>query len=188
MTGEGRRQIMAFGFPGDIPDLLSLHLDVLDNSLSTITPCKVGFIGHETLRDLCSRFPQIASAFWRDTLIDASIFREWMLNIGQREAYSRLAHLLCEFIVRSQAIGLGHDGTYYAPMTQGELGDAMGISTVHANRVLQGLRGAGLISWRGTQLTVLDWDGLKSAGDFDPTYLHLREQTESLSSLRGPGA
>ena len=117
LTGNGQRQIMAFNLPGDIPDLLSLHLDVMDNSLGTLTPCKVGFIQHEVLRDLCTRFPRIASAFWRDTLIDASIFREWMLNIGQREAYNRLAHLICEFIVRSRAIGLGRDGTYYVPMT-----------------------------------------------------------------------
>src|SRR3954466_8813052 len=126
MTGDGRRQIMAFSLPGDIPDLLSLHLDVMDNSLGTLTPCKVGFIQHEVLRILSTRFPQIASAFWRDTLIDASIFREWVLNIGQREAYSRLAHLLCEFIVRSRAVGLGNGTAYYIPMTQTELGDAMG--------------------------------------------------------------
>jgi CRP-like cAMP-binding protein len=184
MTGDGNRQIMAFSLPGDIPDLLSLHLDVMDNSLGTLTPCKVGFIQHEILRNLSTRFPKIASAFWRDTLIDASIFREWVLNIGQREAYSRLAHLLCEFIVRSRAVGLGNGSTYYIPMTQTELGDAMGISTVHANRVIQQLRSDGLVSWSGTKLTVRDWDGLKSAGDFDPTYLHLK-RTEGTLPDRG---
>jgi len=184
MTGDGNRQIMAFSLPGDIPDLLSLHLDVMDNSLGTLTPCKVGFIQHEILRNLSTRFPQIASAFWRDTLIDASIFREWVLNIGQREAYSRLAHLLCEFIVRSRAVGLGNGSTYYIPMTQTELGDAMGISTVHANRVIQQLRSDGLVSWSGTKLTVRDWNGLKSAGDFDPTYLHLK-RTEGTLPDRG---
>jgi CRP-like cAMP-binding protein len=172
---------MAFNLRGDIPDLLSLHLDVLDNSLGTITRCKVGFIQHEVLRDLCARFPQIGSAFWHDTLIDASIFREWMLNIGQREAYGRLAHLLCEFIFRSRAVGLGNGSTYYIPMTQAELGDAMGISTVHVNRVAQELRSSGFISWSGTKLTVRDWEGLKSVGDFDPTYLHLKPAAGTLS-------
>ena len=86
ITGEGKRQIMAFHISGDVPDLQSLHLRVLDTSLGTITPCKVGFIRHETLHDLCGRYPRITSALWRQTLIDAAVFREWMASIGQREA------------------------------------------------------------------------------------------------------
>ena len=94
MTGEGKRQIMAFHCPGDIPDLQSLHLRVLDRSLGTLTACQVGFIQHEVLRDLCHRYPRINDALWRETLIDASIFREWVMNVGQRDAYSRIAHFI----------------------------------------------------------------------------------------------
>src|SRR5215211_5652123 len=83
VTAEGKRQITAFYIPGDIPDLQSLHLEVLDTSLGTLTPSKVGFIQHEVLQELCDRHPRIARAFWRETLIDASIFREWTVNVGK---------------------------------------------------------------------------------------------------------
>src|SRR3712207_4139041 len=164
---------MAFHIAGDIPDLQSLHLKVLDNSIGTITPCKVGFIQHEALRDLCLRYPRITSGLWRETLIDASVFREWMVSIGRREAYNRIAHLLCEMVLRMKAVGLAEDHRCELPITQAEFGDALGLSTVHVNRTLQELRAAGLITLKGSTLTVLDWEELKRAGDFDPTYLHL---------------
>ena len=173
ITALGKRQIMAFHIPGDIPDLQSLHLATLDHSLGTITPCEVGFIHHEDLRDLIRRCPRIGDLLWRDTLIDAAIFREWMVGLGRREAYGRIAHLLCEMMVKLRAVGLADGVTCDLPITQTELGDALGLSTVHVNRVLQELRGDGLISLRSGTLTVLDWDGLTNAGEFDPTYLHL---------------
>jgi CRP-like cAMP-binding protein len=159
--------------PGDIPDLQSLHLKVLDNSIATICPSTVGFIQHEDLRRVCDRYPRITAALWRETLVDASIFREWLLNIGRREAYTRMAHLLCEFLARLKAVGLTKDGTFDLPITQVELADAVGTSTVHVNRVLQALRANGLIQTKGTQVNIPDWDKLKEAGDFDPLYLHL---------------
>jgi CRP-like cAMP-binding protein len=176
LTGTGKRQIMSFHIPGDIPDLQSLHLTFLDSSLGTITPCKAGFIQHEHLLDICERHPRIATAFWRATLIDAAIFREWVANIGRREAYARLAHLLCETMTRMKAVGLAEDDSCELPMTQTELGDAMGVSTVHVNRTLQDLRGDNLITLKAGKLRVLDWDALAKAGDFDPNYLHLRDR------------
>jgi CRP-like cAMP-binding protein len=171
-TPEGKRQILSFHIPGDIPDLQSLHLTRMDHTLQTITPCKLGFITHEALQDLCDRHPHITGALWRGTLIDAAIFREWMVGIGRRSAYARIAHLLCEFLVRMRAVGLADDHACELPFTQTEIGDAFGLSTVHVNRTLQELRGAGLITLRGGALTVKDWEGLKEAGEFDPTYLH----------------
>ncbi len=175
LTAEGKRQIMAVHVPGDMPDLQSLHLTVLDNSVATMSLCTVGFIQHEDLRRVCERYPQIAAAFWRETLVDASIFREWLLNIGRREAYTRMAHLLCEFLVRLKAVGLAQDGTFDLPITQAELADCTGTSTVHVNRVLQALRANGLIQTKGTWVTIPDWERLKEVGEFDPLYLHLRE-------------
>jgi CRP-like cAMP-binding protein len=179
VTAEGKRQITAFHIPGDIPDLQSLHLEVLDTSLSTLTPCKVGFIQHEALQDLCDRHPRIAKALWRETLIDAAIYREWTVNVGRREAYSRIAHILCELTVRMKAVGLTRDDTCKIPITQNEFADATGLSNVHVNRVLQALRSDGLIILKGDTLQVLDWDKLKQAGDFDPTYLHLERKQEA---------
>jgi len=176
VTAEGRRQIVAFNIPGSIPDLQSLHLETLDTSVGTLAPSKVGFIQHEALHKLYERHPRIAAAFWRKALIDAAVYREWVINIGQREAYTRMAHLLCEMIVRLTSVGLATDRSCDLPITQAEFGDAMGISTVHVNRVLKQMRADGLIRMEGTVLIVPDWEGLQEAGDFDPIYLHLRQR------------
>ncbi len=146
---------------------------MLDNSVATISQCRVGFITHEDLRDLCVRYPRITAALWRETLIDASIFREWVTNVGQREAYQRMAHLLCELLVRLRAVDLVEDHVCDLPITQSEFADALGVTTVHVNRVLQQMRADGLIETKGTQLKIPDWDKLKQVGEFDPTYLHL---------------
>ncbi|WP_114189482.1 Crp/Fnr family transcriptional regulator [Microvirga aerophila] len=175
MTGNGRRQIVNFSIAGDIPDLQSLHLKVLDISIATISPCRVGFITHEALWDLCTRHPRITAAFWRETLVEGAIFREWVLNVGQREAYHRMAHILCELVVRLRAVGLVQDHACTLPITQSEFADAIGTSTVHVNRVLQELRADGLIELKGDRLNIPDWEKLKQVGDFDPTYLHLEQ-------------
>jgi CRP-like cAMP-binding protein len=172
VTGDGKRQIHAFHVPGDIPDLQSLHLKVLDNSIVTLTRCRVGFISHEHLRNLCRREPRIMEALWRQTLIDGAVYREWMTNVGQRAASNRLAHLFCEWMLRMRAVGLAEGNACDLPMTQAELADAMGVTTVHVNRVLQEIRGKGLITLQGSRLEILDWDELQRVGDFDPLYLH----------------
>ena len=176
VTRQGKRQIVAFNIPGDLADLQSLHLTVLDTSISTLTPCQVGFITHDDLRDLCASHLRIAAALWRGTLIDASIFREWMMNVGQREGPSRMAHVICELLVRLRAVGLVEDHACDLPITQTEFADALGFTTVHVNRVLQQLRTDGLIELKGERLFVPDWKRLKEAGEFDPAYLHLEEE------------
>jgi CRP-like cAMP-binding protein len=173
VTFEGKRQIQAFHIAGDVPDLQSLHLRVMDNSLGTITPCRVAFIQHEPLLHLCERYPRITGALWRGTLVEAAVFREWMTSIGQREAFARITHLFCEILVRMRAVGLVRDHTCDFPLTQTEIGDALGITTVHVNRMLKEIREAGLATLSDRVLKVLDWEGLKEAGEFDPTYLHL---------------
>jgi CRP-like cAMP-binding protein len=173
MTAHGKRQIVSFTIAGDIPDLQSLHLTVLDNSISTISQCRVGFIQHEALHELCARYPRLAAAFWRETLIDAAIFREWVMNVGQREGVSRMAHVLCELVVRLKAVDLVEDHVCDLPITQVEFADALGFSPVHVNRVLQQMRADSLIETQGTRLRIPDWNKLKEVGEFDPTYLHL---------------
>ena len=175
MTGDGKRQILSFQIPGDLPDMQSLHLATLDSTLTTLTQTRVAFVQHEPLREICIRRPNVASAFWRMTLIDAAIFREWVANVGSRHAYSRVSHLLCELVVRHQAVGLTDNYSFDLPVTQTELADATGLSTVHVNRTLKTLRENELISWKDSRFEVLDWSKLKQAGDFDVTYLHLRK-------------
>jgi CRP-like cAMP-binding protein len=173
VSDEGKRQIFSFHLAGDIPDLQSLHLSVMDHSLMTLTPSKLAFIAHESVLRVIHKCPRLAGVLWRDTLIDGAVFREWMMGIGRRSAETRIAHLLCEVMVRMRAVGLANGDACELPITQAELGDALGLSTVHVNRSLQDLRGKGLITLRGSILTVQDWDRLKEAGEFDPTYLHL---------------
>ena len=127
------------------------------------------------INEVCERHFRLARSLWRQTLIDAAIFREWVVNVGRREALNALAHLMCEFVLRMRVMGLAEGEECELPMTQAELGDALGISTVHVNRTLQELRAAGLIRLQGARLTVLDWERLKEVGEFDPTYLHLRQ-------------
>ncbi len=173
---EGRRQIMSFHIPGDIPDLQSLHLEIMDHSLATVVPSKVAFIPHEAVRTFLREQPRIADVFWRETLIDAAVFREWVVNVGRRDAYARIAHVLCEIYVRLRAVGLVDGQAYQLPITQAELGDATGLSTVHVNRTLQELRGNGLITTpKGGRVVIEDWPGLQTAGEFDATYLHLKQ-------------
>jgi CRP-like cAMP-binding protein len=171
-TDKGKRQIFAFHTPGDIPDMLSLQLKTMDHSLGTLTPCKLGFIQHDHMRELLRQHPGLTDVFWRDTLIDAAIFREWILGLGRRDAKTRVAHLFCEMVMRLRAVGLEQGNTVPLPLTQNEVSDALGLSTVHVNRTLQALRGENLVEWDKGVLTVLDWKGLKLTGEFEPTYLH----------------
>jgi CRP-like cAMP-binding protein len=169
---DGTRQIMSFHVPGDIPDLESLHLQVMDHSLATLTPSKVALISHDPLREVSRKYPHVADLFWRSTLIDAAIFREWIVNVGSRDAPSRIAHVICELYLRLKVVGLTQGMSFEAPITQSEIGEATGLSTVHVNRSVQKLRGDGLITLNKSQCTIDDWDGLCKVAAFDPTYLH----------------
>ncbi|WP_073132212.1 Crp/Fnr family transcriptional regulator [Muricoccus roseus] len=171
---DGRRQIVAFHPPGDIPDLQSLHLKTMDHSVAAMARTTTAFIPHENLQRMTQRFPGLLHAFWRETLIDASVFRAWMVALGRRTAHERVAHLLCEMTLRFAAVGLAEGMTYQMPVTQNDIADALGLSNVHVNRVLQDLRRDELIVWRRNTITVLQWGALKDLAAFDPTYLHIR--------------
>jgi CRP-like cAMP-binding protein len=173
---SGKRQIISFHIPGDLPDLQSLHLEVMDHSLGTLTESRVAFITHGTMRAFIRAHPRIGDVFWRDTLIDAAVFREWVTNVGRREAYQRVAHLFCELFVRLEGVGLNNGESYAMPITQAELADATGLSTVHVNRTMQALRANGLITTKNGRVVIEDWEGLQEAGEFDATYLHMRKQ------------
>jgi CRP-like cAMP-binding protein len=173
IIGEGSRQILSYHISGDVPDLQSLFLDVMDHTLTTMTTSKVAFIPHRYLHHILQAQPNLARLLWRDTLIDGSISREWLCNIGRRQAFPRVAHLICELYARYEAVGLTDHMTISFAMTQGNIGDAMGLSVVHVNRVFRELRQAKLVEVSGRKLKILDWAGLQEAADFNPEYLHL---------------
>jgi CRP-like cAMP-binding protein len=174
MLADGERQIMSFHVPGDVPDLQSVFLSTIDHSLGTLTPNRVAFIPHEPLRDLIRQQPGIAERLWRETLIDASVFREWIANVGSRDAYTRIAHIICELFVRLRAVGLANGMKFDFPITQTEIADATGLSTVHVNRSIQQLRADGLITLERGMCHIPDFDALKQAGMFESGYLHMR--------------
>jgi CRP-like cAMP-binding protein len=174
MLPDGERQIMSFHVPGDIPDLQSLFLERMDHNLGTITPNRVGFIAHDALSELIRAHSGLAERLWRETLIDASIFREWITNVGSRDAYTRIGHIICEFFVRLRSVGLTKGTTFDFPITQTEIADATGLSTVHVNRSIQQLRADGLISIARGVCTIPDLARLEEASMFEPGYLHMR--------------
>lgn len=178
MLPNGTRQVLAYHVPGEIPDLLSLFLRTMDHSLGTVSACQAAFIPHSALVALMRERPDVAAAFWRETLIDAAIFREWIVNVGSRPARPRLAHLFCELFNRLQTVGLADEGGFVLPLTQTELGEATGMSAVHVNRSMQELRAEGLIASEGKFLRVLDWPRLKKVGGYERRYLHFRGEDE----------
>lgn len=176
MVSGGDRQIMSFHLPGDMVDAQSLFLKTMDHSIASITPLKLAQIQHRDLHDLLRRFPNIGMAVTRDILVDAAIFREWLVGVGRRSAHQRIAHIFCEMATKARVVGLADDPTYPWPVTQEELADALGLSSVHVNRVLSDLKGWGLVSLTRKSFITEDWDGLAALGQFDPHYLHLQSR------------
>lgn len=175
VVATGDRQILAIHIKGEVVDLQNALLQVADHSVQMLTPGRVAMIPRSEVNRLAEERPNIAFAMWIDTLVDASIFREWIANVGRRDARARVAHLLCEFSIRLQLAGLGKESHYELPMTQEQLADATGLTPVHINRTLRALEKEELISRPNPRaICIADWRKMAEAGDFDANYLHLR--------------
>jgi CRP-like cAMP-binding protein len=172
---DGARSISAVHMKGDLVDLQNSLLGTADHSVQTLTRATVAFIPSEEIRRLAFALPSVGMAMWYDTLVDASIFREWIANIARRDAAARLAHLLCEFGLRLEAIELGDRLSYELPMTQEQLADATGLTAVHVNRTLMDLEARGLIARSKKSVAIADWKRLEEEAGFTDTYLHLRD-------------
>ncbi|HET7678949.1 MAG TPA: Crp/Fnr family transcriptional regulator [Xanthobacteraceae bacterium] len=176
IVAGGFRQIIAIHMKGEMVDLQNSLLGTADHSVQMLTAGKVVMIPREAVERIAFERTKIGKAMWLDTLVDASIFREWIANVGRRDARTRIAHVLCEFALRLKLAGLGEHTNYELPMTQEQLGDATGLTSVHVNRTLKGLEAEGLIERaRPRSITIGDWKKLAETGDFDSGYLHLRE-------------
>lgn len=183
LTAEGRRQILSFHVPGDVFDAQSFLLEEMDHSVATLTACRIGILPHRVVRKLTEAHPRIARALWKATLVDAAIAREWMVSLGRRSARQALAHLLCELVARLEAVGRAPRRSIELPLTQTEIGDALGLSNVHVNRTLRELREDGLVATQGRTLAVCDWERLSQVAAFNPRYLH----KENGRGDNGPG-
>ena len=179
---DGKRQIIAFHLPGDIPDLHSLHINVMDHSFAATDRSTIAFVRHEAVWALCRERETVAALLWLETLIDGAIFREWIVGLGRRSGRSRTAHLLCELAVRLRSVGLAPDYVYRLPLTQHELADALGLTVVTVNRVLQDFRANGLVDRERSRMVIKNWSELSRIAEFDPTYLHMRQNIEMVRS------
>lgn len=173
LARNGGRSICAVHMRGDVVDLQNSLLGCADHSVQALTNATFAKIPRQAVIDLALRFPSVGIAMWYDTLVDGSIFREWILNIARRPSAVRIAHLLCELGLRLESLGLGDRSNFEFPMTQEHLADATGMTPVHVSRSLRALQGQGLIIRTARQIVVSDWVALKKAGEFDEAYLHL---------------
>ena len=179
---DGRRQVIAFFLPGDLCDPNVFVLREMDHSIGAITGVTLSEISRDGFEELMLAHPRVQQALWWESLVNAATQREWAVNLGQRDATERIAHLFCELFLRLHSAGLGHDDTVEMPLTQVELGDATGLSAVHVNRTLQDLRRSGLIVLKGRSLSIPDFDALKEAALFNANYLHLDREGRHLDA------
>jgi CRP-like cAMP-binding protein len=175
-TASGARQIISIHVPGDPLDFQNLFLDDADHNVQTLARGEAAIVPRAAIRELMLERPTIAQAVMTNILIEAAIYREWVLNVGQRSARERVAHLLCEFAVRLEAQGLGGSVGYALPMSQEQIGDATGLTAVHVNRMLKALQAEGLVERLGRAITFPNLNGLREVADFNERYLHLSRQ------------
>jgi CRP-like cAMP-binding protein len=181
IVADGARQIVSIHMAGDMVDLQNSLLGTADHNVQALTRSDVAFIPHEAIKQVAFDRPAVGLSMWHDTLVDGSISREWIANVGRRDARTRLAHLLCEFALRLEAAGLGNHMQWELPMTQDQLADCTGLTSVHVNRTLKGLDRDGLISRNRRSVTVNNWKDLADTGDFRSAYLHLPEHKLALA-------
>jgi CRP-like cAMP-binding protein len=170
---DGGRQISELHVGGDYADLHSFTLKYLDHNVMTLTPCRVAMIPHERLERITEEHPHLTRVYWFTTNVDAAIHREWELSLGRRSAASRLANLFCELHVRLGIVGLADESGYDLQLTQTDLAECLGLTSVHVNRTLKELREQGLVEFRGQRVTLIDLARLREVAEFDPAYLYL---------------
>jgi CRP-like cAMP-binding protein len=173
---SGQRQFAELHVAGDFVDLHSFSLKRLDHDVVALTFCTFGVVPHERLKEMTERMPHLTRVYWFATNLDAAIHREWAVSLGRRSAISRMAHLFCELLIRLEIVGLTNGNSYDFPLTQIELSESLGLTSVHVNRTLQELRRMGLIEAENRRVTILDLEALKGVAEFDPSYLYLEKR------------
>lgn len=169
---EGYRQLVSIHVPGDFVDLHGFPLKRLDHDIVTLSACTIAHVEHRTLVDIQTRYPRLTRWLWFSTLLDAAIHREWIFRLGRLGAEGRVAHLFCELYERLEMVELAADGRFALPATQADIAEACGITGVHVNRVLRLMREAGLATFRGGEVRILDRQRLVALAEFDPIYLY----------------
>ncbi|UZK68817.1 Crp/Fnr family transcriptional regulator [Sphingomonas sp. S1-29] len=180
-NGDGGRQITCFYIAGDMADLMSLMSPTTGWGMMALTPMTILKVPHAELRQLTLAYPGIAEAFWRDSVADGSILSEWVVNVGRRDSITRVAHVFCEMALRFEQAGLGDRISYPFYITQADLADATGLTSIHVNRTLKVLRERSIVDFRLGVVRVHDWTKLVAIGDFDPAFLLLNAQAPRIA-------
>ena len=173
---SGVRQFTELHVAGDFADLHSFTLKRLEHDVVSLTPCTLVVVPHERVRELTESYPHLARVYWFQTNLDAAIHREWTVCMARRSAIARVAHLMCELCVRLDIIGRVRDNRFEFPLTQTDLAECLGLTSVHVNRTLQELRKRKLISLENREVAILDHSALQELAEFDPAYLYLERQ------------
>lgn len=173
---DGSRQISELHVAGDFADLHSFSLKHLDHSVMALTRCRVAIAPHDRIQAAIRAHPHLGRMFWFMTNLDAAIHREWVLSLGRRSALSRTAHLFCELRLRLGVVGLADEASYALKLTQIDLAECLGLTSVHVNRVLKELRERGLVEFRSGRVAIGDLAGLEQVAEFDPAYLYLERR------------
>lgn len=173
---DGSRQFTAFHLPGDIADIHRVATRAAGSALQTLSTATVVRVAAQDLKRIALASPTITQAFWAYAAVDAAVLTQWAVNVGRRDAKSRMAHFLCEIGVRSESCGLGSRDEFILDASQAQLGDALGLTSVHVNRTLKALRESKLLSIDGRIVRITNWLSLAAMGDFDPAYLQIDQQ------------
>jgi CRP-like cAMP-binding protein len=172
----GQRQIAELHVAGDFADLHSFTLKRLDHNVLTLTPCRIAVVPHERIAEITERLPHLTRVLWFATNLDAAIHREWELSLGRRSALARVAHLFCELQVRLGIVGLADETGYDLRLTQTDIAECLGLTSVHVNRTLKELRESGLVEFRNWRVKILDRKELERVAEFAPDYLYLERR------------
>lgn len=183
---NGFRQLVAIHVPGDFVDLHGYPLQRLDHDVATLTATTVAIVPHRSLDAIIERYPVLARKLWYSTMIDAAVHRAWLFRLGRLDAGGRIAHFLCEMSMRLEAVGLSDGQRFTLGLTQSDIAEICGLTSVHTNRVLRTLREENIAIFRSSRVEILDPQRLRRLGQFDPGYLYLDDEAWTLP-LPNPG-
>ncbi|SIQ56431.1 cAMP-binding domain of CRP or a regulatory subunit of cAMP-dependent protein kinases [Rhizobium sp. RU35A] len=176
ITGDGQRQLTSLHVAGEFIDLHAFLVKTMDHGIIALSPCRIAMADHSALKTITESAPHLARLLWLDTLLQAAISRQWIVAMGRRSRAAHLAQIICELYMRLQIVNRVEGGSFHFPLSQTQMADIMGLSTVHMNRVIQELRAAGFVTWSRERITILDWGRLQRFAEFDPAYLNIRSE------------
>lgn len=172
---EGIRQLVAVHVAGDFVDLHGYPLKRLDHDVATLGPCRIALVRHDAIDQIVRDRPNLTKLLWFSTLLDAAMHREWIFRLGRLDAVARVGHFFCEIEAKLRAVGLSDGKAFSCPLTQADIGEACGMTSVHINRMLKELRERGLMQMQRGRVTIIDLPALRRLSEFDPAYLFIGE-------------